>query len=187
MAQQCKVCARPDRHEIDSDLVQKRTTPMAVSRSTGISRAAVNRHATNHLPKMLATLATRVDALEADQILSQIISLYERGLKALDDAESMSHDADRAKAIPALIREARANLETMAKVSVALNDQRGTETVEVVNTLQSEIEQALRRRRDRPKVRAIGGGEGAGGSSPPHASSPAPVEVVEAEVVEPLT
>lgn len=97
---------------------------------------------------MLATLSHRVQALEADQILSQIIGLYERGLKALDEAEGFAADGDKAKAIPALIREARANLEVMAKVSIALNDAQGTEPTKVENDLETEIRAALQQRRE---------------------------------------
>lgn len=158
-------------------LVQRTTTAGAVAREHGLTESSVRRHAANHLPKMLATLAHRVDALEADVILAQLVHLYERGLEALSDAESMSQDSDRAKAVPALIREGRANLEALAKVSIALSDARSTQTVSVENTLQAEISEALAELRHEQ-------GKGAGDNSATQTPSPAQVALAPGEAID---
>lgn len=192
MAQQCKVCALPERHEIDMGLVQGTITQGEVARRYGVTESSVKRHRANHVPKMLATLATRVQALEADQILNQIIRLYERSLTALDKAESYASDSDQAKAVPALIREARANLEVMAKVSVALNDAASNRPTEVVeNTLEAEIREALKKRTEQAAVAATSANVSPGHHSVTEAdytgarALPAPedTDVAEAEIV----
>lgn len=165
-------------------LVQGRSTPGALAKRFGTTKSSMQRHAANHLPKYLATFATRVNALEADQILGQVLALYERGLQALSEAEAFTHDADKAKAIPALLRESRANLEAMTKVSVMLSQGEANEPVHVSSEVGKLIEEALRRRRP---SHGEGWQEGASGLTPQPALSAPNTEdatVYEAEVVE---
>lgn len=176
MPKVCTVCASPFRHEIDMQLVQGRISLADVAKRTNVSRQAIMRHKANHIPKQLRSFATRVDALEADQLMAQIMKLYERNLESLDRAESMAADSDFAKAVPALIREARANLETLAKVSVVLADTQ-TEPTVVTNELATMIHEALERR-------SLGAGPSKQAASTHGPTAPAEDEdIVDAEVV----
>lgn len=160
-------------------LVQHTTTPGAVARAHGLTESSVRRHAANHITTQLATLATRIDALGADAILGAIVRLYERGLETLAKAESSWDEANQAKAIPALIRESRANLDAMARVSIALADARDNDVVVVENTLERDIAAALAARRVREDVSP------GGNSTSPRISQALNAGTEDAEVVEP--
>lgn len=153
-------------------LVQGHDTVRSIAKRYGLASSSVGRHLQNHVPKFLATFGTRVNALEADQILAQVLQLYERTLKALDEAESFAADTDKARAVPSLIREARQTLETLTKVSVQLADAADSGTQTVGNELEAEIRASLARMRTGPMhgpVAAIDAGD----------DEPAPAEIVE--------
>lgn len=159
-------------------LVQGRASLADIASQLGVSKQAILRHKQNHVSQQLHQFATRIDALEADQLMAQIVKLYERNLEALNRAESMASDADFAKAVPALIREARANLETMTKVSITLADTQ-TEPTAVSNELASMIHAALERR-------SLGAGPSKQESQAHGPTQPAPTDedVADAEIVD---
>lgn len=115
----CKLCARPDRAEIDKTLVEGLVSNRTLATNCGVSEAAVRRHRKNHIPVLLAKAEEAKEVARADDLLSQVQSLQVRTLSILNTAETQ---ADLRTALAA-IREARGNLELLGKLAGQLHDQ----------------------------------------------------------------
>jgi hypothetical protein len=106
-------------------LVDPTASARAIAKRYGLSASAMHRHAENHLPKLLASLADRVGILEANQVMGQAVALYERSLELLAQAENnvhkASHGQDKSRALASAtgaIREVRHVLDVLARVNV---------------------------------------------------------------------
>ena len=118
MPRRCTVCAHPEVEAVDTALVAGEPYRSVANRYESLSQAAVQRHEENHLP---ATLAKAKDAREisrADDLLASVRGLQGRSLSILGKAE----EAGELRTALSAIREARGNLELLAKLLGELDE-----------------------------------------------------------------
>lgn len=117
MPRSCTVCAHPKREEIDWALVGGASNRSAAS-LYDVSEAAVRRHKGNHLPAKLVMAQAAEEVAQADTLLDQVKVLQGRAYAILDKAE----EAGELKTALSAIREARGNLELLAKLLGELDE-----------------------------------------------------------------
>jgi transposase len=113
----CTICEHPEREAIDKALVGG-TSNRSVASQYDVSEAAVRRHKSNHLPAKLVLAQQAEEVAEADELLDQVQDLQARTLAILEAAELTSQHRTALSAI----REARSNLELMARLIGELDD-----------------------------------------------------------------
>jgi hypothetical protein len=74
VAGRCTVCTHPERPAIDAALVDG-AAYRGVAETYGVSKDAVFRHRSDHLPAMLVQAKAAEDAAQADTLLSQLQQL----------------------------------------------------------------------------------------------------------------
>jgi hypothetical protein len=112
------VCAHPKREEIDRALVEGVSAAEVSGRYRTVGERAVRRHRSNHLPAKLVMAEKAAQVAEADGLLDQVGDLQRRALTILDRAE----EAGELKTALSAIREARGNLELLAKLLGELDE-----------------------------------------------------------------
>ena len=117
MPRRCSVCAHPDRADIDSALVSGEPY-RSIAKRFGASESAVYRHQQDHLPTRLAKAKEAEEVSKADDLLRQLKALQGKTLSLLLKAES----AGDLRTALAGIREARGNLELLAKLYGELDE-----------------------------------------------------------------
>jgi hypothetical protein len=117
MSRSCTVCAHPKRKGIDRALVGG-VSNRSVASLYDVSEAAVRRHKGNHLPTKLVMAQAAEEAAEADTLLDQVKGLQGRAYAVLDRAEA----AGELRTALSAIREARGNLELLAKILGELDE-----------------------------------------------------------------
>ena len=117
MPRSCTVCSLPGREAIDRALVGGASN-RSVASLYDVSEAAVRRHRTNHLPARMVMAEKAAELVEADNLLDQVGDLQRRALAILDRAE----EAGELKTALSAIREARGNLELLAKLLGELDE-----------------------------------------------------------------
>ncbi len=117
MPRKCTVCTHPDREAIDAALVEGGAFPALVAKYR-VSKDSLSRHKTNHLPAKLVMAQAAEDVAQADGLLEQVRALQGRAYGILDKADGAG---DLRTALGA-IREARSNLELLAKLLGELDD-----------------------------------------------------------------
>jgi hypothetical protein len=117
MPRRCTVCEHPEREEIDRALVGDASN-RSVASLYDVSEAAVRRHKAKHLPTKLAKAHKVEEVARADELLRQVRSLQSKTLNILLQAESAG---DLRTALSA-VREARGNVELLAKLSGELDE-----------------------------------------------------------------
>jgi hypothetical protein len=117
MPRTCTICEHPERGEIDRALVGGASNRSAAS-LYDVSEAAVRRHKANHLPASLVMAQAAEEVAQADSLLEQVRGLQSRAYGILDKAEA----ADDLRTALGAIREARGNLELLAKLLGELDD-----------------------------------------------------------------
>jgi hypothetical protein len=118
MPRRCTVCAHHEREAIDHALVAGEPYRSVANRYESLSQAAVQRHEENHIPATLAKAKEAKEVAHADGLLADVRSLQARTLAVLEAAE-LSHEHRTALAA---IREARSNLELLAKLLGELDE-----------------------------------------------------------------
>jgi hypothetical protein len=118
MPRRCSVCTHPDRENIDEALVGATAISAISAKYRDISEDALGRHKANHLPAKLVMAEKAKEVAQADSLLDQVRDLQGRALAILDQAE-MSGDLRTALGA---IREARGNLELLAKLLGEISD-----------------------------------------------------------------
>lgn len=125
MPQTCSVCRHPQRAEVDALLLE--SVPLRdIAGRFGLSKSALARHATEHLPRDLVRAREAGEVARADDLLGQLRDLQARTLALLARAEEA---ADLRAALTA-VSQVRANLELLAKLLGELQ-QDGQATVQV--------------------------------------------------------
>jgi len=114
----CSVCTHPKREEIDRALVDGVSSGMLAGRYRTFGERAVRRHRANHIPTTLAKAVEAAEVAEAGSLLEQVEDLQQRALAILEKAE----DAGELRTALSAIREARGNLELLARLLGELND-----------------------------------------------------------------
>jgi hypothetical protein len=133
----CTICEHPDREAIDRALVGD-SSNLSISSLFGVSESAVRRHKANHLPAKLVMAQAAEEIAQADDLLGQMQDLQARTLAVLEAAESTNQHRTALSAI----REARSNLELLAKLLGEL-DERPHVNVLISPTVQTAIIAAL--------------------------------------------
>ncbi len=117
MPRSCTVCSHPGREAIDEALVGGASN-RSVASLYDVSEAAVRRHKANHLPAKLVMAHAAEEVAQADDLLGQVQDLQARTLAILEAAEGTKQHRTALSAI----REARSNLELLAKLLGELDD-----------------------------------------------------------------
>jgi len=123
MPRTCTVCGHDDRAAIDAALVTG--SPLRdVARQHGLSKDALFRHRSDHIPVSLARAQQAAAVAQADDLLAQLRALLAKALSLLAQAET---GGDLRTAL-AGVREARATLELLAELEGEL-DRRQTVSI----------------------------------------------------------
>lgn len=117
MPRRCTICDHAERADIDRALVRG-TAYRSIAKQYRLSESATFRHKAEHLPGKLMQAKDAEEVADADTLLDEVRSLHERTLSLLSGAEEAGELATALRAI----REARANLELLAKLAGELND-----------------------------------------------------------------
>ncbi len=117
MPRSCTICEHPEREAIDRALVGDASN-RSVASLYDVSEAAVRRHKANHLPAKLVMATKAEEVAEADDLLEQARDLQARTLAVLEAAEETKQHRTALSAI----REARSNLELLAKLLGELDE-----------------------------------------------------------------
>ncbi|HZF59226.1 MAG TPA: hypothetical protein VEZ19_12230 [Rubrobacter sp.] len=118
MPRSCTVCAHPKREEVDRALVEGVSAAEISGRYRTVGERAVRRHRSNHLPAKLVMAEKAAEVAQADNLLDQVGDLQRRALAILDMAE----EAGELRTALSAIREARGNLELLAKLLGELDE-----------------------------------------------------------------
>lgn len=137
MPRSCTVCTHDEGHAVNVALVQ-REPYRAIARQYGVSKDALQRHAAEHLPELLVKAKDAAERAEADDLLGEVRDLHVRTLSILDTAQ----EADDLRTALTAIREARGNLELLAKLR-QLIDTAPTVNILIAPRVQQVIVQAL--------------------------------------------
>src|ERR671916_2786607 len=144
MPRACTVCEHPEREAIDRVLVGGASN-RSVASLHDVSEAAVRRHKSNHLPAKLVMAEKAAEVAEADTLLEQVKGLQGRAYAILEKAE----ETGELRTALGAIREARGNLELLAKllgelderpINVLLSPQWMTLRVAIVEALEPHPE-----------------------------------------------
>ena len=117
MPRTCTICEHPQREAIDRDLVGG-SSNLSVSSVFGVSESSIRRHKANHLPAKLVLAQEASEVAEADDLLDQVRDLQARTLAILEASEASREHRTALSAI----REARSNLELLAKLLGELDE-----------------------------------------------------------------
>ena len=117
MARTCTVCVHNNRAQIDHALAEGMPN-RRIATQYSLSEASVRRHHDSHLPATLSKAHEAEEVSRADDLLEKVQSLQSRTLAILDKAEGAG---DLRTALGA-IREARGNVEILAKLLGELDE-----------------------------------------------------------------
>ena len=120
MPRSCTVCSHKKRPAIETELV-RRVPYREITQRFSVSKFALSRHAKEHLPELLKKAREAEEAARADDLLRHLSSLQSKTLGILRTAEG----SGELRTALSAIREARGNLELLAKLSGELR-QEGT-------------------------------------------------------------
>jgi hypothetical protein len=112
------VCTHPKREEVDRALVEGVSAAEISGRYRTVGERAVRRHRSNHLPAKLVMAEKAAEVAEADTLLEQVKDLQGHAYSILDRAE----EAGELRTALSAIREARGNLELLAKLLGELDE-----------------------------------------------------------------
>lgn len=116
MPRACTICTHDHKLEIDSALVSGKPLD-SIAHRFAVSRFALARHRDNgHVPAALLKAQAVEEVADAGDLLAQVQRLHARTLSILSDAERRG---DQRTALAA-VREARGNLELVAKLYALL-------------------------------------------------------------------
>jgi hypothetical protein len=118
LARTCTVCSHPEREAIDRALVEGQSSGKLAGRYRTLDERAIRRHRSNHLPTTLARAREAEEVSRADDLLDQVRGLQNRVLTILGKAEN----AGELRTALGAIREARGNLELLAKLLGELDE-----------------------------------------------------------------
>lgn len=103
MPRRCSICEHDERERIDRALVGRDASYRAIAGDYGLSESAVQRHASDHLPRALVRAREVGEAITAAELTAHLVGLYNRARRILDRAERSEDDRLALQAI----REAR--------------------------------------------------------------------------------
>jgi hypothetical protein len=113
----CTICTHPELEAINRALVEG-TPNRRIASQHDVTERAVRNHKAGHLPAVLVKAQEAEEVADADDLLSQVRDLQQRALGILDKAEEAGELGVALRAI----REARGNLELLAKLLGELDE-----------------------------------------------------------------
>jgi hypothetical protein len=111
------VCAHDESHVINVELVS-RAPYRDIARRFGVSKDALKRHSAEHVPQLLVQAKQAVDSSNADDLIRQVKGLQNKTIQLLRAAE----DSGEIRTALAAIREARGNVELLAKLRQIIDE-----------------------------------------------------------------
>src|SRR5918997_4266727 len=117
MPRVCTVCCHPERVTIDQALVRGAVL-RGIAGQYGLSKSAVERHAAEHLPALLAQGQAATEVARADALLAELQTLRQTAYRLLVTAEAAG---DLRTALLG-VREARGCLELLARLLGELDE-----------------------------------------------------------------
>ena len=117
MPRLCTVCVHESRAEMERELLAGHSL-RDIARHWRVSKDALARHKSNHLPAHLALARKALVVAQADDLLAQVEALRDQALGLLDRAQN----AGDLRAAISAIREARSCVELLAKMVGELKD-----------------------------------------------------------------
>ena len=190
MSPRCQVCIHPQIVQIHENILAG-IPRRRVARVFGIDPSAMARHWKNHMPAQMKGAAARaedeagperIDVVNGDVLLGLAAAQYERSKDMLDDLEMRMAQPGAVidvRAVVASLREVRQAIETLAKLSFAVEDRPARPAASENLSIDAAIIKALEERQvivevpDRP-------GEYDG----PHFATPPELMPAEAELVD---
>jgi hypothetical protein len=134
----CSICQHNRLERINRALVEGIGFPALVAKYR-VSKDALSRHKANHLPATLVKAQEAQEVANADDLLEEVRSLQARALTILGRAEGVG---DLRTALGA-IREARSNLELLAKLVGELDERPQVNVVLIDAQVRAAIIRAL--------------------------------------------
>lgn len=128
MPRKCSSCSHPKRADIDQALVNDESL-RKIAEKFSLKITSVHRHKKSHLPAFLTKAVDAEEIIRADDLLAQVRNLQTKALSILAKAEA----AGDLKIALQAIREARGNLELLARLLGELQEQSQTVNVLVAN------------------------------------------------------
>jgi len=89
MARTCTICTNENSHEINQAIIRG-TTFRTIANQYSVSKAAVQRHAKNHLPLHLVKSEKAKELKEADSIIDSIFRLESGSIRIQEQAEQQN-------------------------------------------------------------------------------------------------
>ena len=124
----CSICSHPDRTLIDQEIVLGKSQ-RKIGADFEVSRDAVSRHSANHLSPALRKAMSRRESGGPTKALDRLEALYSRGEAILDQS-----DADGKPVISlAAMKELRATLEVIARITGELDDRPSVQILNVAS------------------------------------------------------
>ena len=117
MPRTCTVCAHDARANIDRALVASEPLRTIADRWS-VSKTSLMRHKAEHVPATLAKAQEAQEVARADDLLADVRALQARTLAILNAAEA----SEQHRTALSAIREARSNLELLAKLLGELDE-----------------------------------------------------------------
>jgi hypothetical protein len=125
--------------DIDTALADSATKLRGIARTHRLSEDAVFRHKTAHLPAALSKAQEVEEVARADNLLDRVENLQARTLAILETAE----ETDELRTALGAIREARSNVELLAKLLGELDERPVANVVLIAPEVRAVIVRAL--------------------------------------------
>jgi hypothetical protein len=122
MPRTCTVCSHPERTTIDEALISGGEALRTIADQWSVSKTALIRHKTDHLPAHLAAAHDAAEVVRADSLLDQVRALQAKTLAILQKAEG----AGDLRTATAAIGQARQNLDLLGRLAGELRTGEGT-------------------------------------------------------------
>ncbi len=139
MPRTCSICSHAEKDVIEEALVAGESTGKLAGRYRTIHERALRRHRDNHLPAKLVLAHEAEEVATADNLLEKVQDLQSRTLAILDKAEAAG---DLRTALGA-IREARGNVELLAKLLGELDERPQVNVIMIAPEVRDAIVRAL--------------------------------------------
>ena len=137
----CSICNHPERSEIDKALVTRSASMRDIAGQYGVSRSALSRHKSNHLPRLVEA-AKASEAAQAvtsgAALIDELDRLLNRALAILEAAE----ETGQLKVALQAIREARECIKTCADLAVTAELEERVEELEELIELKGGLRHA---------------------------------------------
>jgi hypothetical protein len=118
MPQTCTVCSHSEAFEVNERLIVEKQSNRRIATQFGLKEAAIRRHR-EHIPELLIKASLSEEIASADDLLAEVQELHARTLSVLDAAE----EAEELRTALSAIREARGNLELLARLRQLIDQQ----------------------------------------------------------------